>query len=123
MGFSWELILKYQDMITYIARKYSGDPDLAEDVAQEVILKLYEDKKLDVAKFNPAKRDAAIRQTIRNKVIKVLRSRRTGRWTFESLDKFKHEGFQLDDHGNLIRNRQNMRLDQNPLGIEQDDRE
>lgn len=99
----WETILKYRNVINWIARKYSGDPDLAEDVTQEVILKLYEDKKLDISKFDPAKRDAAIRQTIRNKVIKVLRSKKVGRWTMDSLDHLIDAGFQIDLERTMFR--------------------
>ncbi len=65
---SWKEIMKYAKIISYIARKYAGDPDLAEDVSQEVMVKLFEDKRLNTKKFDPAKKDAAIRQTIRNKV-------------------------------------------------------
>src|SRR5213075_402492 len=100
---SWDQIMKYKDQITWISRKYSGDFDLAEDVAQEVMLRLYEDRRLDTSKFDPAKKDAAIRQTIRNKVIKVLKSRKVGRWTVDSLDKLKEEGYQIDTSGNLMK--------------------
>lgn len=94
---NWDEILKYKDIIFKIAAKYSNDTSLAEDVAQEVMLKLFEDKKLDTGKFDPKKKDAAIRNTIRNKTLKVLRSRKIGRWQFESLDKMKELGFQIDD--------------------------
>jgi len=103
MGMRWEEILKYKNQIVWISRKYSGDFDLAEDVAQEVMLRLYEDRRLDTSKFDPAKKDAAIRQTIRNKVIKVLKSRKVGRWTVDSLDKLKEEGYQIDTSGNLMK--------------------
>ncbi len=99
----WPEIMEYKDRITWISRKYSGDFDLAEDVAQEVMLRLFEDRRLDTAKFNPAKKDAAIRQTIRNKVIKVLKSRKVGRWSVDSLDKLKEEGYQIDTSGNLMK--------------------
>ena len=95
--------MDYQDVITWISRKYSGDFDLAEDVVQEVMLRLFEDRRLDIAKFNPAKKDAAIRQTIRNKVLKVLKSRKVGRWSVDSLDKLKEEGYQIDTSGNLMK--------------------
>lgn len=99
---NWPEILKYKDMIFKIAAKYSNDKDLAEDVAQEVMLKLYEDKKLKTSKFDPKKKDAAIRNTIRNKTLKVLRSRKIGRWQFESLDKMKDLGFQIDDNERIF---------------------
>jgi|SRR5882672_794891 len=102
MGFSWKQIMAYEPQIHWISRKYSGDPDLAEDVAQEVMLRLFEDKRLKISNFDPAKRDAAIRQTIRNKVIKVLRSRKVGRWDMDSLDKLKDEGYQIDTSGGLV---------------------
>lgn len=98
----WNEILKYKDMIFKIAGKYSNDRDLAEDVAQEVMLKLFEDKKLDTSKFDPKKKDAAIRNTIRNKTLKVLRSRKVGRWQFESLDKMKEMGFQIDHNEQIF---------------------
>lgn len=94
---NWDEILKYRIMIIKIAAKYSNDKDLAEDVCHEVMIKLFEDKKLDTSKFDPTKKDAAIRNTIRNKVLKVLRSRKIGRWQFESLDKLQAAGFQFDD--------------------------
>jgi DNA-directed RNA polymerase specialized sigma24 family protein len=99
---NWDDILKYEGIIRRIAIKYSGEPSLAEDVAQEVMLKLYEDKKLDINKFDPAKKDAAIRNTIRNKVIKVLRSRKSGRWTFQSLDALQDVGYQIDDSSKIF---------------------
>lgn len=95
---NWLEILEYKNMIFKIAAKYSNDTDLAEDVSQEVMIKLFEDKKLDTSKFDPNKKDAAIRNTIRNKVLKVLRSRKIGRWQFESLDKMRDQGFQIDDN-------------------------
>jgi len=103
VGMKWAEIMDYQDVITWISRKYSGDFDLAEDVVQEVMLRLFEDRRLDIAKFNPAKKDAAIRQTIRNKVLKVLKSRKVGRWSVDSLDKLKEEGYQIDTSGNLMK--------------------
>jgi len=103
MSMSWKEIMKYAKIISYIARKYAGDPDLAEDVSQEVMVKLFEDKRLNTKKFDPAKKDAAIRQTIRNKVLKVLRSRNTGRWSVDSLDVLKESGFQIDTNGNIMR--------------------
>lgn len=93
----WDTILKYESIIKKIASKYSGEPSLAEDVAQEVMIKLYEDKKLDISKFDPKKIDAAIRNTIRNKTLKVLRSRKIGRWGFQSLDTLQEAGFQFGD--------------------------
>src|SRR5258705_13115589 len=94
----WPEILLYKIIIIKIAAKYANDADLAEDVVQEVMLRLYEDKKLDTSKFNPKKKDAAIRNTIRNTVLNVLRSRKAGRWQFESLDKMRDQGFQVDSN-------------------------
>ena len=94
----WPEIVTYREMIIKIASKYANDRDLAEDVTQEVMLRLYKDKQLDTRKFNPKKKDAAIRNTIRNQVLKVLRSRKTGRWQFESLDKMQDQGFQVDSN-------------------------
>lgn len=119
MSMTWDQIMNYRKIIQYIARKYSGDPDLAEDVTQEVMLRLFEDKKLDISKFDPAKKDAAIRQTIRNKVIKVLRSKKVGRWVVDSLDQLKEEGYQIDTSGNLIQDP----IFKNPYPVEHDDRE
>lgn len=98
----WDIILKYEPLIKKIAYKYSGDADLAMDVVQEVILKLYEDKGLDINKFAPATRDAAIRNTIRNKVIKVLSSKKIGRWPHDSLDKLAEMGYQVDLNGQIV---------------------
>lgn len=98
----WPEIIAYKEMIMKIASKYSNDKDLAEDVAQEVMLNLYEDKNLNTAKFDPKKKDAAIRNTIRNKVWKVLKSRKTGRWQFESLDKMGDQGFQIDSEEKIF---------------------
>jgi DNA-directed RNA polymerase specialized sigma24 family protein len=102
MGMSWELIEKYSRIIQAIATKYTGDQDLQQDVVQEVKLRLASNPKLDVNKFNPQKRDAAIRNTIRNQVIKVLKSKRLGRWKFESLEGFERGGGQVDSQGNVI---------------------
>ncbi len=115
----WDEIMNYYKIIQYIARKYSGDPDLAEDVTQEVMLRLFDDKKLNTSKFDPTKKDAAIRQTIRNKVIKVLRSKKVGRWVVDSLDQLKEEGYQIDTSGNLIQDP----IFKNPYPVEHDDRE
>lgn len=98
----WIEILKYEDIIKRIAIKYSGNRDLAEDVYQEVMLRLYEDKNLDTNKFNPDKKDAAIRNTIRNKALKVLTSKKYGRWPFVSLDSLTEAGFQVDSDRTLI---------------------
>lgn len=102
MGMSWELIAKYDRIIKAIAIKYSGDPDLQQDVIQEVKLRLYTDKRLDVNNFDPIKRDAAIRNTIRNKTIKVLKSRKVGRWRFESLDALLDKGLQVESSFNVF---------------------
>ena len=96
----WPEILKYEITIRKIASKFSSDPSLAEDVAGEVMLKLFEDKNLDTSKFDPAKKDAAIRNTIRNKTLKVLRSKKIGRWQFDSLEQLNSLGFQIDEDGN-----------------------
>ena len=101
-GMSWEEILEYQPIIKKIAFKYSGDVSLAEDVAQEVILKLYEDTRLDTSKFDPKKKDAAIRNTIRNKTIKVLKSRKIGRWQFDSVDLLSDLGIQVVSTGDAV---------------------
>lgn len=98
----WPEIMKYENMIHRIAMKYSNDPTLAEDVAHEVMLKLFEDKKLDTNKFDPKKKDAAIRNTIRNKALKVLRSRKIGRWQYESIDKLNENGYQIDDSERIV---------------------
>ena len=98
----WPEILIYKDIICKIAAKYSNDPTLAEDVAHEVMIKLFEDKRLDTSKFDPKKKDAAIRNTIRNKVLKVLRSKKIGRWQFESLDKLQDQGFQIDSDEKVV---------------------
>lgn len=99
---NWQEIMKYETVIKKIAMKYSGDSDLAEDVAHEVMLKLIEDKKLDISKFPANKRDAAVRNTIRNKTIKVLRSKKIGRFTHESLDSLSEGGFQIDAETHIV---------------------
>jgi len=96
---SWKEILAYEKMIIAIATKYSGDPILRDDVVQETMLRLRTDKNLDTSRFDPAKKDAAIRTTIRNKVIQVLTSRNHGRFRFDSLDSLLDYGFQLDSRG------------------------
>src|ERR1041385_190483 len=99
---TWPQILKYRKMIKFISLKYSSDPDLAEDVSQEVMVRLFENKKLKIKNFKPETRDAAIRTTIRNQVLKVLGSRKVGRWSVESLDEFRRLGYQIDTNGNII---------------------
>ncbi len=101
-GMSWELIAKYDRIIRAITIKYCSDPELQLDVMQEVRLRLNSDKRLDVNKFDPKKRDAAIRNTIRNKIIKVLKSKKIGRWHFESLDALAEKGLQVDSHYTVI---------------------
>lgn len=101
-GMSWDEIEAYAHIIKAIAIKYSSDRSLAEDVIQEVKLKLYEDKRLDITKFNPETRDAAIRNTIRNKTIKVLKSRKLGRWQFESLEILLNMGVQIDSQQRVL---------------------
>ncbi len=98
-GMDWEEILEYLPIIKKIAAKYSGDVHLAEDVVAEVVLALYEDKRLDTTKFK--KKDAAIRNTIRNKALKVLRCKRRGRMpaNVDSLEALVDLGLQIDDEG------------------------
>jgi len=100
-GMEWEEIQKYDRIIEAISTKYSGDPELQRDVAQEVRLLLRSDKNLDTSKFNPATKDAAIRNTIRNKTIKVLKSKKVGRFPFDSLDYLCSVGLQIDVEGFL----------------------
>lgn len=102
MGMTWKQIMKYEPIINKISYKYSGDTELAKDVTQEVILKLFEDDTLDIRTFAPTTRDAAIRNTIRNKVIKVLNSKKIGRWPHDSLDKLEEMGYQVDLNGNIV---------------------
>jgi hypothetical protein len=101
-GMSWELIQQYDSIIVAIATKYTNDHALREDVIQEVKLRLNMDKRLDVNKFNPEKRDAAIRNTIRNKILTILKSKKVGRWQFDSLDALKDMGVQVDGEGRLL---------------------
>jgi len=98
-GMSWEEILQYMPIIKKIASKYSGDANLAEDVAAEVVLALYEDKRLDTSKFE--KKDPAIRNTIRNKTLKILRCKKRGRIpkNIDSLDELTDLGLQVDSEG------------------------
>jgi hypothetical protein len=99
----WEDILKYDRIIIAIAAKYTGsDLDLREDIAQSVRLALFEDRRLDTNKFDPKKKDAAIRNTIRNKTIKVLRSKKLGRWPHASLEGLAEMGLQVDSEGNVV---------------------
>lgn len=102
-GMDWAEILEYDRVIKAIAAKYTGsDLDLRADVAQSVRLALYEDRRLDIEKFDPRKKDAAIRNTIRNKTIKVLRSKKLGRWPYESLEGLAELGLQVDSDGNVV---------------------
>ena len=59
-GMDWNEILEYEILIHKIVTKYASDPHLREDVISEVMLALYEDKRLDTSKF--IKKDAAIRR-------------------------------------------------------------
>lgn len=102
MGMTWRQIIKYDSIIQRISFKYSGDTELARDVAQEVMLKLFEDKTLHIKNFDPITRDAAIRNTIRNKVIKVLNSKKIGRWPHDSLDQLEELGYQVDINGQVV---------------------
>jgi hypothetical protein len=111
-GMSWDEILEYEIIIKKIASKYSGDPSLAEDVVQEVILKLHTDINLDTSKFDPKKKDAAIRNTIRNKVIKVLKSKKIGRWQFESTEQLSGLGMQISSTGKAIFPKPQHKLDE-----------
>jgi hypothetical protein len=101
MGLSWTKILEYRKIIKYISLKYSSDPDLADDISQEVMLRLFENKNLKLSNFDPNKLDAGLRNTIRNQVLKVLASKKVGRWSVDSLDALKDAGFQIDSHGNI----------------------
>jgi hypothetical protein len=101
-GMSWEDILKYDDLICAIAIKYSGDRILAEDVAQEVRLRLHTDTRLDISKFDPNKLMSAIGNTIRNKTIKVLKSKALGRLKYDSFDHLISSGFQISSHGDVL---------------------
>lgn len=102
MGMTWRQIMKYESIINKISYKYSGDVELAKDVTQEVILKLFEDDTLDIKTFAPVTRDAAIRNTIRNKVIKVLNSKKIGRWPHDSLNQLEEMGYQVDLNGGVV---------------------
>lgn len=99
-GMDWEEILEYKTIILKIVCKYVGDFHLREDVVSEVMLALYEDKRLDVSKFK--KKDAAIRNTIRNKTLKVLRCKKRGRTPkfLESLEVLANQGMEVDTFGN-----------------------
>jgi len=101
-GMSWDEILEYYEIIKRIAYKYAGDPTLYEDVVQEVMLKLHTDTRLDTSKFDPNKKDAAIRNTIRNKTIKVLQSKKVGRWQLESVELLSDLGVQVSSAGDPI---------------------
>ena len=101
-GMSWEQIAEYDKIINAIAAKYSNNAALKADVVQEVKLRLHTDKNLDITKFDPKKRDAAIRNTIRNKALKVLKSRKVGRWQFTSLDSLLDLGVQIDTDYHVI---------------------
>lgn len=101
-GMSWEEIQEYNSVIVAIATKYSGNKALKEDVIQEAKLQLHADKNLDISKFNPNKKDAAIRNTIRNKIIKILKSKKIGRWPFDSLDQLMDAGVQIDSNRNIV---------------------
>ena len=101
-GMEWKEIQKYDRIIEAIAAKYSGNIELQRDVAQEVRLLLRSDKNLDTSKFDPNKKDAAIRNTIRNKTIKVLKSKKIGRFPFDSLDWLCSVGLQVDTEGNIF---------------------
>lgn len=101
-GMSWDEILQYDSLIRAIAIKYSGDRTLAEDVAQEVRLRLYTDTRLDISKFDPKRLNAAIGNTIRNKTIKVLKSKALGRMKYDSFDHLLDSGFQISAHGDVM---------------------
>jgi hypothetical protein len=101
-GMSWELIQQYDSIIIAIATKYTNDHALREDVIQEVKLRLHTDKRLDVNNFHPDKRDAAIRNTIRNKTLTILKSKKSGRWPFDSLDALRDMGVQIDSDNRIL---------------------
>ncbi len=98
-GMDWTEILEYEVLIRKIVAKYASDKHLQEDVVSEVMLALYEDKRLDTSKFR--KKDAAIRNTIRNKALKVLRCKKRGRQPkfLESLDSLSEHGIDVDTYG------------------------
>lgn len=98
-GMDWEEILEYKTLILKIVGKYAGDHHLHEDVVSEVMLALYEDKRLDTSKFK--KKDAAIRNTIRNKALKVLRCKKRGRQPkfLESIEVLASRGMEVDTFG------------------------
>lgn len=101
-GMTWDEIQEYDSIIRAIAAKYMSDPSLREDIIQETKLRLHTDRRLDITKFDPKKKDAAIRNTIRNKMIKVLRSKKHGKWQFESLDALSDMGVQIDTDFRVI---------------------
>lgn len=98
-GMDWDEILEYEVLIHKIVTKYTSDPHLREDVISEVILALYEDRRLDTSKF--LKKDAAIRNTIRNKTLKILRCKKRGRQPsfLESLENLAHLGMEVNTFG------------------------
>ena len=98
-GMDWNEILEYEILIHKIVTKYASDPHLREDVISEVMLALYEDKRLDTSKF--IKKDAAIRNTIRNKTLKILRCKKRGRQPafLESLEALANRGMEVNIFG------------------------
>jgi DNA-directed RNA polymerase specialized sigma24 family protein len=97
VGMSWEQILNYDKYVVAIATKYTqGSRTLREDVIQETRLRLFEDKRLDLTKFDPKKLDAAIRTVIRNNVFTIIKSKRHGRLQMESVDQMNESGYQID---------------------------
>ena len=107
-GMSWDEIQQYDRIIVAIATKYCGDSDLRNDIAQEVRLKLHTDKRLDISRFKPSKRDAAIRNTIRNKILTALNSKKIGRWPLDSLELLSDMGVQVDSDRNVVYPHRNM---------------
>ncbi|OEK07268.1 hypothetical protein BFP71_05075 [Roseivirga misakiensis] len=65
------VFLKYFKVLTVFAKKFVGDLQIAEDLVQEVLVKLYENRK--TAQFHTSLK-AFLFQSVRNKCIDHLRS-------------------------------------------------
>ncbi|MBU8921756.1 MAG: hypothetical protein KOO63_08050 [Bacteroidales bacterium] len=102
-GMSWDEIADYDKLIIAISVKYTGgDEDLRKDVSQEVRLRLHADRRLDTSRFDPTKKDSAIRNTIRNKVLTVIGSRNLGKSQLSSLEALYAMGLQVDSNYNVV---------------------